>query len=326
MYMHHQTMADVRQWIYRLDHGKRKDPIQKMNIVKWQVMQLQIQQESKKEEGKKDELNDDITCRTSPTLVITPVDGKQTIGAQDQSAHVLTDLEDIKMIRRKRQRKRTKEKEEANEMCCVQSTVRNGTKRKKKTGRPRDQLICAFEKHLSNHKSEDCHHRKKPSKQKCILCRGKQQDKSQIAGYESCWVEISCPGQKKSIIYEEDQIVPAIVCFDLNLFEKELKEAKKITEHIVIGGDWNAHPSAWLDENIDEVGEHVSDFIINNNLNILNSSPHLRRRMEMMEDCHPLTSHCIRHQYSICAAIGEQTMMPITLNIRASWTSPQIKK
>ncbi|ETN98691.1 hypothetical protein RFI_38801 [Reticulomyxa filosa] len=25
---------------------------------------------------------------------------------------------------------------------------------------------------MKNHKSEDCHHRKKPSKQKCILCRG----------------------------------------------------------------------------------------------------------------------------------------------------------
>ncbi|ETO15046.1 hypothetical protein RFI_22318, partial [Reticulomyxa filosa] len=46
---------------------------------------------------------------------------------------------------------------------------------------------------------------------KCILCRrdlhakqhsfNNQQDKFQIAGYESCWVEISCPGQKKSIMF-----------------------------------------------------------------------------------------------------------------------------
>ncbi|ETO01627.1 hypothetical protein RFI_35813, partial [Reticulomyxa filosa] len=42
---------------------------------------------------------------------------------------------------------------------------------------------------------------------------------------------------------------------------------------IVIGGDWNAHHSAWFDKDIDDVGESVMDFIINNNLQILNSSP-----------------------------------------------------
>ncbi|ETO35100.1 hypothetical protein RFI_01974 [Reticulomyxa filosa] len=100
----------------------------------------------------------------------------------------------------------------------------------------------------------------------------------------------SCPGQRKSIMFcifyrnlqktfvrydrssqEEDQIIPAIVCFDLNLFEKELAAAMKITKHIVIGCDWDAN-SAWLDENIDEIGEYIVYFI-NNNLNILNSNP-----------------------------------------------------
>ncbi|ETO08417.1 endonuclease/reverse transcriptase, partial [Reticulomyxa filosa] len=54
---------------------------------------------------------------------------------------------------------------------------------------------------------------------------------------------------------------------------KEIKEARKITNFIVIGGDWNAHHSAWFDKDIDDIGESLIDFIINNNLQILNSSP-----------------------------------------------------
>ena len=42
-------------------------------------------------------------------------------------------------------------------------------------------------------------------------------------------------------------IVPAIICFDLNSFEKEIISARNISQHIVIGGDWNAHnPIGWV--------------------------------------------------------------------------------
>ncbi|ETO33443.1 hypothetical protein RFI_03665 [Reticulomyxa filosa] len=46
-------------------------------------------------------------------------------------------------------------------------------------------------------------------------------------------------------------LIPVIFCFNLDAFENEIKEARKITDFIVI----------------------VMDFIINNNLQIMNSSP-----------------------------------------------------
>ncbi|ETO06568.1 hypothetical protein RFI_30823 [Reticulomyxa filosa] len=72
---------------------------------------------------------------------------------------------------------------------------------------------------------------------------------------------------------EEDGInlISAIVCLNLGAFENEIKD------FIVIGGDWNAHHSAWFDIDNEELDVH---------------SDHL----------------------------------PITFNIKASWSSPEIKK
>jgi exonuclease III len=124
-----------------------------------------------------------------------------------------------------------------------------------------------------------------------ILCRadihvtqrafGNHQDKFQRLGYKSCWVEMRLPTQRKPVmlcsfyrnlhktkvlysVNEEDQIAPALLSFDLKSFEKELTAARDISEHILIGGDWNAHHPAWLDEEADEIGESVLEFIVNN--------------------------------------------------------------
>ncbi|ETO01899.1 hypothetical protein RFI_35540 [Reticulomyxa filosa] len=67
---------------------------------------------------------------------------------------------------------------------------------------------------------------------------------------------------------EETTYLPVSITSALKSFEKEVTEARKVTEHIVIGGDWNAHNPAWLDDNFDDIGEHVVDFIVNNNLHI----------------------------------------------------------
>jgi hypothetical protein len=54
--------------------------------------------------------------------------------------------------------------------------------------------------------------------------------------------------------------------FYLQEFEKELAAAQQITEHIVIGGDWNAHHPACFDQNCDSIGEEVLEFIAANDL------------------------------------------------------------
>ncbi|ETO16419.1 hypothetical protein RFI_20919 [Reticulomyxa filosa] len=56
-------------------------------------------------------------------------------------------------------------------------------------------------------------------------------------------------------------------------FEQELQSAMKMTEYIIIGGDWNAHHPAWLDHNIDDVGECILDFIVSNGLHIITTLP-----------------------------------------------------
>ncbi|ETO36683.1 hypothetical protein RFI_00379, partial [Reticulomyxa filosa] len=61
--------------------------------------------------------------------------------------------------------------------------------------------------------------------------------------------------------------------FNIQAFEQELQFAQKITEHIVIEGDCNAHHPAWLDQNTDDVGESILDFIVSNGLHIINALP-----------------------------------------------------
>ncbi|ETO04812.1 hypothetical protein RFI_32584 [Reticulomyxa filosa] len=56
--------------------------------------------------------------------------------------------------------------------------------------------------------------------------------------------------------------------FNIQAFEQELQYAMKMTEYIIIGGDWNAHHPAWSDHNIDDVGECTLDFIVSNGLHI----------------------------------------------------------
>ncbi|ETO29246.1 hypothetical protein RFI_07876 [Reticulomyxa filosa] len=61
--------------------------------------------------------------------------------------------------------------------------------------------------------------------------------------------------------------------FNIQAFEQELQPGMKMTEYIVIEGDWNAHHPAWLDHNIDDVGECILDFIVSNRLDIINTLP-----------------------------------------------------
>src|ERR1700733_12919277 len=111
-----------------------------------------------------------------------------------------------------------------------------------------------------------------------------------LFGYESCWIIVSCPLNSKPIIfcsfyrnlsysnvyydeYDYNNCDTYQNIFNLKMFEYELSEAKKISPHIVIGGDWNAHNPVWLDQNSDIVGETVLDFIVENQMHILNSLP-----------------------------------------------------
>ena len=93
----------------------------------------------------------------------------------------------------------------------------------------------------------------------------------------SCFASLYRNLQKRVVMYDgsvqDDQETPspAIVYFDLNSFEKEVQEAKKVSQNIIIGGDWNAHHPAWNDDDVDHIGENILDFI-NNNMHILNSS------------------------------------------------------
>ena len=122
-----------------------------------------------------------------------------------------------------------------------------------------------------------------------------------MLGYETCWVEVSFPGQNKPLLFcsfyrniqkhcviseeeekeekeEESQTSSDFNTnsnvFNLSEFKKELAAARNISEHIIIGGDWNAHHPAWLDKNVDCIGEAVFEFINSNNLYILNKYPY----------------------------------------------------
>ncbi|ETO00136.1 hypothetical protein RFI_37323, partial [Reticulomyxa filosa] len=88
----------------------------------------------------------------------------------------------------------------------------------------------------------------------------------------------------------------------------------KITEHIVIGGDWNAHHPAWLDHNTDDVGECILDFIVPNGLHILNKMPF---GYTFMKD--NVTPNDVELDV-------RSDHLPITFNIKTMWSSPRIER
>ncbi|ETO36671.1 hypothetical protein RFI_00392, partial [Reticulomyxa filosa] len=94
--------------------------------------------------------------------------------------------------------------------------------------------------------------------------------------------------------------------------------AQKITEHIIIG-DWNAHHPAWLDQNTDDVGDCILDFITSNGLHIINTLPY-----------QVLISHYVHHLFFHLLVIGERIILiwmctQITFNIKTTWSSPRIE-
>ncbi|ETO10771.1 hypothetical protein RFI_26606 [Reticulomyxa filosa] len=84
---------------------------------------------------------------------------------------------------------------------------------------------------------------------------------------------------------------------------KKLHHAMKISEHIIIGGDWNAHHPAWLDHNTDDVGDCILDFIVSNGLNIINTLPFNCTQHQA------LILHYAHHIFFHLLAIGEQMML-----------------
>ncbi|ETO12526.1 hypothetical protein RFI_24849 [Reticulomyxa filosa] len=172
--------------------------------------------------------------------------------------------------------------------------------------------------------------------------------KFDMMGYESCWIEISYPGQNKPLLFcsiyrniqkyevnsEEDRSTFNNKAFYLREFEKELVAARKISDHIIIGGDWNAHHPAWLDKNVDEIGEAILNFIISNNLHILNTYPFDYTYFK--ENC----SSCI--DITLCSASlaglccnwrtddyeldAHSDHLPITFNILAQWAPQHVKR
>ena len=179
------------------------------------------------------------------------------------------------------------------------------------------------------------------------------QNKFESFGYESCWVEISCPGETKPILFcsfyrniqrtsikyedsimELDEKEHQIPSFDLTEFEKELRKAQEITKNIIIGGDWNAHHPAWLDKNTDSIAEYVLDFIFNNNLHILNDYPfNCTFNKDGVSSCIDITlcSSSILNVFSNWRTDNlnldvESDHLPITFNILANWSTSNIRR
>jgi ribonuclease HI len=105
-------------------------------------------------------------------------------------------------------------------------------------------------------------------------------------GFESIWAELKCPG-KQSIIFcsfyrdgERKEIKTNNnnnnndKYFDQQRFEQEYKYAKEISPYIIIGGDFNCKHWMWGELYEDIVGESISDFITNNNLQVINNIDH----------------------------------------------------
>ncbi|ETO08756.1 hypothetical protein RFI_28632 [Reticulomyxa filosa] len=122
--------------------------------------------------------------------------------------------------------------------------------------------------------------------------------------------------------------------FYLCEFKKELSAAKKISDHIIIGGDWNAHHPAWLDENVDEMGEAVLEFIISNNLHILNSYPYDCTYYKYNASSSIDVTLCSSSLVGLCNnwRTDEDEFdvhsdhLPITFNIFAQWAPQNIKR
>ncbi|ETO07605.1 reverse transcriptase [Reticulomyxa filosa] len=122
--------------------------------------------------------------------------------------------------------------------------------------------------------------------------------------------------------------------FHLDEFQKEIDAASKITKHIIIGGDWNAHHPAWLDKDIDDVGETILQFIISNNLHILNTYPYDKTfykngsssSIDISLCSASLIQYCNNWRTDQNELDVESDHLPITFNIATKWTSMHIKR
>ncbi|ETO25032.1 hypothetical protein RFI_12111 [Reticulomyxa filosa] len=88
-----------------------------------------------------------------------------------------------------------------------------------------------------------------------ILCRKRQSFKQKINIQKHEVISEDAKGNK------EDRRPSNNKAFYLSKFEKEFSTARKISDHIIIVDDWNAHHPAWLDKNVDEVGESILDLL-----------------------------------------------------------------
>ncbi|ETO06818.1 reverse transcriptase, partial [Reticulomyxa filosa] len=132
----------------------------------------------------------------------------------------------------------------------------------------------------------------------------------------------------------EDQFPFNTNAFHLCYFQKEVLAARQISEHIIIGGDWNAHHPAWLDKNIDEMGEAILEFITSNDLHILNSFPFdCTYQNNNASSCIDITL-CSSSLVGLCSnwRTDDDELdvhsghLPITFNILAQWAPQNIKR
>ena len=109
-------------------------------------------------------------------------------------------------------------------------------------------------------------------------------------GYESCWIEANWPNHKPILVCsfyrncEYKSVSNELNTFNLCKFEEEVSFAKTISPNLIICGDINAHHPAWFSSKEDKVGEELLQFIVNNNLTILNQSPFEITREEFKND------------------------------------------
>ncbi|ETO08704.1 hypothetical protein RFI_28683, partial [Reticulomyxa filosa] len=158
-------------------------------------------------------------------------------------------------------------KKKASKTITIKSNVQQQAKNYSYTDATKSQRSNGNENNNGPRKSKKRTNRKKNKRK--INNNQKQQNKvsdaDNVFGYESCWVEISCPDQKKSLL------------FYITLIFKKKNKKIKIFKHssknyymlrkllnTLSLEELECTLSARLDHNTNDVGECILDFIVSN--------------------------------------------------------------
>ncbi|ETO36919.1 hypothetical protein RFI_00141 [Reticulomyxa filosa] len=152
-----------------------------------------------------------------------------------------------------------------------------------------------------------------PEYVQCIL----EEQVSFVEKIYSSYLVSSCVGSGQMPVRKKFDHV--LHC-DLDEFEKEVKDARKISELIVIGGDWNSHHTAWLDKTIDEINYEFPPLCHTFKKDGRESSIDITLCSES------IASRCGNWRTDSDELDVQSDHLPTTFNIRANWSNPEIKK